>query len=122
MFTIFGATGDLSQRKLLPAIYNLAQRGLLPAQFALIGYSRTVMDDDGFRRFARAAIEAHSRTPVDDRFWPSFAQMIHYQPGGFDDDKPFHDLATRISRDGQGAGRRARTTSSTCPPRPASSR
>ena len=97
LFTIFGATGDLSQRKLLPAIYNLAHRGLLPAQFALIGYSRTQMDDDSFRRFARAAIEAHSRTPVDDRFWPAFARMIHYQPGGFDDDKHFHDLASRLT-------------------------
>jgi len=97
LFTIFGATGDLSQRKLLPAIYNLAQRGLLPAQFALVGYSRTQMDDASFRRFARAAIEAHSRTPVDDRFWPAFAQMIHYQPGGFDDDKHFHDLASRLT-------------------------
>ena len=55
------------------------------------------MDDDSFRRFARAAIEAHSRTPVDDRFWPAFARMIHYQPGGFDDDKHFHDLASRLA-------------------------
>jgi len=55
------------------------------------------MDDASFRRFARAAIEAHSRTPVDDRFWPAFAQMIHYQPGGFDDDKHFHDLASRLT-------------------------
>ncbi len=97
LFTIFGATGDLSQRKLLPAIYNLAQRGLLPAHFGLIGYARTEMSDDGFRRFAKAAIEAHSRTAMDERFWPAFAQMIHYQPGGFDDDRHFHDLAKRIA-------------------------
>ena len=55
------------------------------------------MSDDGFRRFAKAAIEAHSRTAMDERFWPAFAQMIHYQPGGFDDDRHFHDLARRIA-------------------------
>ena len=97
LFVIFGATGDLSQRKLLPAIYNLAVRGLLPAQFGLVGYARTVMSDEDFRRFAKAAIEAHSRTPMDDRFWPAFASMVHYQPGGFDDQKHFNALGKRLS-------------------------
>src|SRR4029077_16150362 len=48
-FVIFGATGDLAQRKLLPAIYNLAVRGLLPPRFALVGYARTEMTDEQFR-------------------------------------------------------------------------
>jgi glucose-6-phosphate 1-dehydrogenase len=97
LFTIFGATGDLAQRKLLPAIYNLAVRGLLPPQFRLIGYARTGMSDEAYRRFARAAIDAHSRTPVDDRFWSGFADSLHYQAGGFDDDQHFHDLAARLT-------------------------
>jgi glucose-6-phosphate 1-dehydrogenase len=97
LFTIFGATGDLAQRKLLPAIYNLAKRGLLPPRFGVIGYARTDMTDDGFRRFAKAAIEAHSRTPIDERFWPAFASMLHYHAGGFDDSKHFHALARTLA-------------------------
>ena len=96
VFTIFGATGDLAQRKLLPGIYNLAVRGLLPAQFALVGYARTDMSDEAFRRFARAAIESHSRTPVDEKFWPAFASMLHYHAGGFDDARHFHELSGTI--------------------------
>jgi glucose-6-phosphate 1-dehydrogenase len=102
VFTIFGATGDLAQRKLLPGIYNLAVRGLLPAQFALVGYARTGMSDEAFRRFARAAIESHSRTPVDEKFWPAFASMLHYHAGGFDDARHFHELSGTI----QGLDRR----------------
>ncbi len=97
-FTIFGATGDLSQRKLLPAIYNLGVRGLLPPRFALVGYARTDMDDDGFRRFAKAAIETHSRTPMDEHFWPAFASRLHYHSGGFDDDDDFHALGDTLTR------------------------
>jgi glucose-6-phosphate 1-dehydrogenase len=96
LFTIFGATGDLAQRKLLPAIYNLAKRGLLPPRFGVVGYARTDMGEEAFRRFAKAAIEAHSRTPIDERFWPAFASMLHYHAGGFDDSSHFHTLARTI--------------------------
>ena len=98
LFTIFGATGDLAQRKLLPAIYNLAKRGLLPPRFGVVGYARTDMGDEGFRRFAKAAIEAHSRTKMDERFWPGFESMLHYHTGGFDDVKHFHELAKTLER------------------------
>jgi glucose-6-phosphate 1-dehydrogenase len=97
LFTIFGATGDLAQRKLLPAIYNLAKRGLLPPRFGVVGYARTEMGDDGFRRFAKAAIESHSRTPIDERFWPAFASLLHYHAGGFDDQRHFHELAKTVN-------------------------
>jgi glucose-6-phosphate 1-dehydrogenase len=97
LFTIFGATGDLAQRKLLPAIYNLAKRGLLPPRFGVVGYARTEMGEDGFRRFAKAAIEAHSRTSIDERFWPAFASLLHYHAGGFDDQKHFHELAKTVN-------------------------
>jgi glucose-6-phosphate 1-dehydrogenase len=97
-FVIFGATGDLAQRKLLPAIYNLAVRGLLPTRFAVVGFARTEMTDDEFRNFARAAIESHSRTPVDDHFWPAFASMLRYHCGGFDDDAHFHALSDLLEQ------------------------
>jgi glucose-6-phosphate 1-dehydrogenase len=97
-FVIFGATGDLAQRKLLPAIYNLAVRGLLPPRFALVGYARTEMTDEQFRAFARAAIESHSRTPIDEHFWPAFASLLRYHVGGFDDDAHFHALAETLEK------------------------
>jgi glucose-6-phosphate 1-dehydrogenase len=98
VFVIFGASGDLAQRKLLPAIYNLAVRGLLPPRFAVVGYARTEMSDDEYRNFAKAAIESHSRTPIDEHFWPTFAEMLRYQPGGFDDDAHFHALGAMLER------------------------
>jgi len=85
VFVIYGASGDLSQRKLLPAIYNLAVRGLLPNRFAVIGYARSEMDNDAFREFARTAVEKFSRTPVDDHLWRAFAESLHYQSGSFDE-------------------------------------
>ena len=54
------------------------------------------MGEEAFRRFAKAAIEAHSRTPIDERFWPAFASMLHYHAGGFDDTAHFHALARTI--------------------------
>ena len=97
-FVIFGATGDLAQRKLLPAIYNLGARGLLPPRFAVVGYARTDMSDDEYRRFAHAAIEAHSRTPIDEHYWPAFASMLRYHAGGFDEDSDFHSLSELLER------------------------
>ena len=62
VFVIFGATGDLAHRKLLPAIYNLGARGLLPNRFAVVGYARSEMSDDEYRAQARASLERFSRT------------------------------------------------------------
>ena len=62
---IFGATGDLAQRKLLPALYNLAHEGALPERFNLIGVSRSDESDDNYRTLAREAIERHSRRQPD---------------------------------------------------------
>src|SRR6266508_5375551 len=63
---IFGGTGDLGQRKLLPAIYNLAHEGALPERFNLIGVSRSEMSDDEYHNMARESIQAHSRRPPDE--------------------------------------------------------
>ena len=62
VFVIFGATGDLAHRKLLPAIYNLGMRGLLPNRFAVVGYARREMSDHEWRELARASVEKYSRT------------------------------------------------------------
>src|SRR3954453_5757229 len=63
--TIFGATGDLAHRKLLPALYNLAHEGALPERFNLIGVSRRDMPDEDFRELAKTAIEKYSRRDTD---------------------------------------------------------
>ncbi len=60
-FVIFGATGDLARRKLLPAVYNLAHEGALPEQFSIVGMSRSEMSDEEFRGQAEAAIREFSR-------------------------------------------------------------
>jgi glucose-6-phosphate 1-dehydrogenase len=96
VFVIFGASGDLSQRKLLPGIYNLALRGLLPPRFAVVGYSRSEMSDEAFRDFARKAVERHSRTSFDRQLWQAFEEVLHYQAGGFDDDEPFRALSETL--------------------------
>ena len=83
-FVIFGVTGDLSQRKLLPALYNLAVRGLLPAHLAIVGHGRRALSDDEFQSFAREAVERFSRTSVDAGVWAAFAKLLHYSRGGFD--------------------------------------
>src|SRR5438874_11032576 len=64
---IFGATGDLAKRKLLPAIYNLAHEGALPERFNLVGVSRGDIGDDGFRQLAQESVQQFSRRPPDDR-------------------------------------------------------
>ncbi len=77
---IFGATGDLTQRKLLPALYNLAYDGFLPTDFIVMGASRTKLSDEAFRERSRESVEAHSRRPVEEKVWQDFAKRIFYQP------------------------------------------
>lgn len=77
-FVIFGATGDLAHRKLLPALYNLAVDGLLPAAFTIVAVGRRPGSDDDFRAQTRHAIATYSRRPIDDALWPRFAAMIRY--------------------------------------------
>ncbi len=95
---IFGASGDLAQRKILPALYNLYRDGLLPERHAIVGYSRSDLGDDGFRAEARAAIQEHSRTPLDEEAWRHFAETLSYVSGGFDGPDGFARLAARLDQ------------------------
>ncbi|MCS6803052.1 MAG: glucose-6-phosphate dehydrogenase [Chloroflexota bacterium] len=90
---IFGATGDLAHRKLLPALYNLALDGLLPPAFAIVGVGRRQQSDDAFRAQTRESIAAYSRRPLDDSRWPRFAELIRYCPMSFDDADSYSTLA-----------------------------
>src|SRR4051812_22445388 len=71
---IFGASGDLARRKLIPAIYEMAREKLLPDGFALVGYSRTEMSDEQYRAQCREALDQFARTkPVDEAIWKRLA-------------------------------------------------
>ncbi len=101
---IFGATGDLAARKLLPAIYNLAHEGGLPEQFNLIAVSRGDLGDDGFRDEARKAIREHSRREPDDEVLDSLLGQIRYVQGSFDEDSVYDDLGKAIAKFDEQAG------------------
>src|SRR5579871_70118 len=75
---IFGASGDLTARKLIPAIYNLAADNLLPADFHLVGYGRTSIPDDEFRKMAADAIRKFSRRELNDDVWGRVAANTSY--------------------------------------------
>jgi glucose-6-phosphate 1-dehydrogenase len=90
--TIFGATGDLSKRKLLPALYNLAHEGALPERFALIGSSRSELSDDDFRQLARDSIKEFSRREADDKVLDAMLQNVRYVSGAFDEDDVYEQL------------------------------
>ncbi len=96
---IFGATGDLAGRKLVPALYNLHLRHLLPAGFAVIGVSRSdVGGDEGFRSMMREHCEKHSRTPVSDPEWAAFEGMLSYVAGPFDDASTYEAIDAALGR------------------------
>ena len=89
---IFGVTGDLARKKLLPAIYELAASGLLHPGFSVVGFGRRDWDDDQFRSFAREAIAEHSRTTFHDSVWASIAPGMRFVTGDFDDQAAFQTL------------------------------
>jgi glucose-6-phosphate 1-dehydrogenase len=94
---LFGATGDLAHRKVIPAIYQLWRTNLLPHEFVLLAVARRPYDDETFRAEIRKALESFSRIlPVDEAAWASFAQRITYQRLDFDDPAAFDALAARL--------------------------
>jgi glucose-6-phosphate 1-dehydrogenase len=93
---IFGASGDLTRRKIIPALYNLLVDGLLPEHFAIVGYARSEWSEDEFREHARAAIEGFSRTGIDEDRWKQFADLLHYVSGEFDQPHCFSHLIEEL--------------------------
>jgi len=91
--TIFGASGDLTKRKLIPALYNLALEKRLPERFAVVGYARSDMTDEAFRDKMREAVNEFSRTGLaDEAVWQGFANTLYYVPGGYDETAGYHRL------------------------------
>ena len=93
---IFGASGDLTGRKLMPALYNLFAQELLPEQFAVIAYSRTPLSDEEFRSSSKENVREHSRTGLDERIWEWFEPRLHYVSGEFDSEGAMHHLVERL--------------------------
>jgi glucose-6-phosphate 1-dehydrogenase len=101
---IFGGTGDLAKRKLLPAIYNLAHEGALPERFNLVGVSRSDMPHDDYRGMAVEAIRAFSRTTPNEAVLEKLLDEVRYIPGTFDDPTVYEALASTLAELDQNAG------------------
>jgi len=101
---IFGGTGDLAHRKLLPAIYNLAHEGALPERFNLISVSRSEMSSEDYRKLARESIQEHSRRRTDDQVLDKLLEQVRYVPGTFDDDSVFDGLEEELGKFDEEAG------------------
>jgi glucose-6-phosphate 1-dehydrogenase len=104
VLAIFGATGDLARRKLLPALYNLAHEGALPERFELIGISRRDMPDEDFRDQAREAIEQFSRRPPDPDVLAGLLAQMRYLGFSFDDSEGYPKLAEAVEEADRRAG------------------
>lgn len=97
ILVIFGATGDLTGRKLLPALYNLATDGQLPAHFACVGFARRDKSNGDFREEMHKAISEFSRTkPVDEDLWHTFSEQLFYHQSNFDEDEGYESLNTLL--------------------------
>ena len=95
---IFGANGDLTRRKLMPALYRLAFEGRLAPGFAVIGISRTAMSDDEFRVHMRASVSQYLEdSPFDEELWRSFAQGIFYQAGDVMNPAAYENLSHKLT-------------------------
>jgi glucose-6-phosphate 1-dehydrogenase len=94
---IFGASGDLTQRKLVPGLYSLAHDGLLPPGQTIIGFARSAVSDEQFRETMKAACNEHARTrPVDEAVWENFAKGLFYVQGEFGDAASYDRLKERM--------------------------
>ncbi|MBN7792338.1 glucose-6-phosphate dehydrogenase [Microbacterium esteraromaticum] len=95
---IFGVTGDLSRKKLMPAVYDLANRGLLPPGFALVGFARRDWEDQDFAEVVREAVRQHARTEFREETWQQLLQGIRFVQGTFDDPDAFRRLRETVEK------------------------
>ncbi|MCI1261744.1 MAG: glucose-6-phosphate dehydrogenase [Tetrasphaera jenkinsii] len=94
---LFGITGDLARKKLLPAIYDLSNRGLLPPGFALVGFARRDWSVEDFAKVVHDSVKAHARTPFKEEVWRGLAEGLRFVSGSFDDDDAFDRLAETLA-------------------------
>lgn len=98
IMVIFGATGDLTAKKLLPALYNMKKTKFLPEKFVCLGFARQDFSDESFRDYLKDKVNKHSRLkPVDEETWKSFSERIFYYNASFDDDNGYSGLKERMA-------------------------
>ena len=97
IFVIFGASGDLTKRKLIPALFNLRCLDLLPEHFAIVGVAITPGDDESFREQITSDIKEFATNPVDPNEWKSFVGACYYMSGDFNDDTVFAALKDKLA-------------------------
>ena len=93
---LFGVTGDLSRKKIMPAIYDLANRGLLPPGFSLVGFARRDWADQDFAQIVHDSVRDHARTEFREEVWRQLAEGFRFVPGDFNDDRAFDQLRRTI--------------------------
>ena len=93
---LFGVTGDLARKKIMPAIYDLANRGLLPPGFSLVGFARRDWADEDFSKIVHESVRAHARTPFRENVWRNLAEGFRFVPGTFDDPVSFDLLRETV--------------------------
>jgi glucose-6-phosphate 1-dehydrogenase len=96
---IFGASGDLTHRKLMPALFDLFQDGLLTRHFVVVGFSRSPLSDDDFRRMVREGLDSRGPgNPTDDKAWEQFSSSLHYLSGQFNEPASYQQLRERLEK------------------------
>ncbi|WP_062292206.1 glucose-6-phosphate dehydrogenase [Demequina phytophila] len=93
---MFGVTGDLARKKLMPAVYDLANRGLLPPAFALTGFARRDWDEQDFAQVVHDSVKKYARTPFREETWQQLAEGIRFVQGTFDDPEAFQRLRDTV--------------------------
>ena len=94
---LFGASGDLAKRKVIPAMFDLASHSSLGPRYAIVGFARTPMNDESFRASLGEAAKSMSEVgPIDPKKWEEFASNLHYQPGEYGKAEDFANLAKRL--------------------------
>ncbi|MGQ4809035.1 Glucose-6-phosphate 1-dehydrogenase 2 [Candidatus Entotheonellaceae bacterium PAL068K] len=106
---IFGATGDLTRRKLVPGLYSLAQQGLLPNRFVVVGFARRDKTHEQFRAEMRQAVEDFARYRLDETFWEAFASGLYYHCSTFSDAQGYARLQEFLTQVGERHGTQGRT-------------
>ena len=104
---IFGASGDLTHKKIMPALYALAVRQLLPQRFAIVGVARTDGDDDSFREDMAGAVKQYARDPFEQDVWDSLAAKLHWVTTDFADapgEDKLHNLLGKLDDEQQLGG------------------
>src|SRR5674476_1358 len=96
VLVMFGVTGDLARKKLMPAVYDLANRGLLPPGFGLVGFARREWADEDFASRVHEAVREYARTPFREEVWRQLSEGIRFVQGNLDEESSYQELAATI--------------------------